>query len=232
MVHDEDSDQVDDACDNCPAIPNGGQSNTDGDGVGNLCEYQKDQTRLLRIQHFEPFVAQPADFLFGSHASMGTDEVLIQTELCGLGCSDMAFWNQPLSGTYSVETSFTYEALSFGYVGTAFARKQDGWWACLLSRPGTSTTRYLALWHYPGSGAIQKMAEVSGVESGTVPASAKRRITVHVSPTEAFCRFDNDEGGVAQVSAAPPSGTDFSGRAGMRVYEANARYQSFVVYSP
>ncbi len=38
LFHDEDSDGIEDACDNCPGIANGDQADNDGDGVGDACD--------------------------------------------------------------------------------------------------------------------------------------------------------------------------------------------------
>lgn len=58
MGHDDDGDQLDDACDNCPGVANVDQADADGDGVGDACDPQpgKQDTRV----EFVAF-AGPAD---------------------------------------------------------------------------------------------------------------------------------------------------------------------------
>lgn len=61
--HDEDGDEVADACDNCPVHPNGDQANGDGDGVGDACD-PRPATAGDQIAYFVPFIdgAIPGSF--------------------------------------------------------------------------------------------------------------------------------------------------------------------------
>lgn len=52
--HDEDTDGIDDACDNCPHIPNPQQENGDGDGVGDACDPAPAEAREHIVQ-FDAF---------------------------------------------------------------------------------------------------------------------------------------------------------------------------------
>lgn len=51
--HDEDGDGVDDACDNCPSIANADQKDTDGDKLGDACEWPKEPTILSKVNAFD-----------------------------------------------------------------------------------------------------------------------------------------------------------------------------------
>lgn len=51
--HDEDGDGFDDACDNCPSIANADQQDTDGDNLGDVCEWPKEPTFLSKVEAFD-----------------------------------------------------------------------------------------------------------------------------------------------------------------------------------
>jgi hypothetical protein len=61
--HDEDGDGVDDACDNCPHLPNPDQADGDGDGVGDVCDPNPTVARE-RIVLFDPFTTQRPEWTF------------------------------------------------------------------------------------------------------------------------------------------------------------------------
>lgn len=53
LVHDEDGDGIDDACDPCPHVADSG-ADSDGDGVGDACDPQPAIAKQ-RIAYFDPF---------------------------------------------------------------------------------------------------------------------------------------------------------------------------------
>jgi len=61
--HDEDGDGIDDACDNCPHLPNADQADGDGDGVGDVCDPQPTIARES-IAFFDPFTSQRPEWTF------------------------------------------------------------------------------------------------------------------------------------------------------------------------
>jgi hypothetical protein len=234
LVHDEDGDGLDDSCDNCPSYENAPQVNGDGDAVGDACERPSQAPMLSKIPYFDPFLALPNGWELGGMFSAGTDELLAAADNCGTTCQDNSLWNTPLDGAYSVETSFTFEDGSYGYVGVLFSHKPAGgtssWWGCLMNRPGQNQTRYLGIWNYPGSGTtINKLAEVANPEDPSRDNTVVRRIRVYVDGNGVQCTFETNMGDKAQVSNGA---ADYNGRTGLRVYSAYAHFRNFVVYKP
>jgi hypothetical protein len=74
--HDEDSDGIDDGCDNCPADANPDQADADRDGVGDVCDPHPGQAD--RIVRFDSFVTssawQPLLPALGGQWMQGVDE--------------------------------------------------------------------------------------------------------------------------------------------------------------
>jgi Thrombospondin type 3 repeat len=78
--HDEDGDGIDDACDNCPHIPNVDQADADGDGVGDVCDPQP-FVAAERIALFDPFIERRPEWTFHGTAipQFATDQLHVDT---------------------------------------------------------------------------------------------------------------------------------------------------------
>lgn len=74
--HDEDTDGVDDACDNCPHVANDGQ-NSDNDGVGDACD--PSPTTAEDIAYFDPFTAMRPEWSFVGSVSWDGERVVISS---------------------------------------------------------------------------------------------------------------------------------------------------------
>jgi hypothetical protein len=78
--HDEDLDGIDDACDDCPHVPDPTQADRDGDHVGDACDPNPDAP-IDTIVRFDSFTTIPADWLIvasgGASASSDGESVAV-----------------------------------------------------------------------------------------------------------------------------------------------------------
>lgn len=229
--HDEDADGIDDGCDNCPTYANADQSNEDSDELGDACEAPGFPNAWNRLLYFEPFVSvAPETWTLGDFVP-GADELTL-TNTSNQG--RVAVWNQSLEGRYSVEVNLVYRNDADGYAGVVLGLEQAGggqrWSACLLNRRGRSS---LGFWHYPGHGpgARPVTQEVMDVEPSSPGDLVARKLRVHVVEGEAaVCEFQNALGDRAEVAVNAPQLPPLRGLAGVRVNDALAAFQSFVIY--
>ena len=237
--HDEDSDGVDDACDNCPTYANPVQADTDGDGLGDACEAPTSGDLLSSIAVFDPFWSSSTSTLPTWHVVSGT---WTETGDAVVGASTPTGGNRWLELTasppYSVEMRFrfaegsasasSWACLLFGYQTGSADPTTWPWHGCCLE----SVTRRLGLWRYPGSGSsILMITEApEAVEALDRPRSTLRRLRVTWDGTEIRCTSENDSGESGLVTWAFGGPSDLTGTGGLRVYNDSIAFESFVLY--
>jgi hypothetical protein len=74
--HDEDGDGIDDACDDCPHLPNADQLDSDGDGVGDLCDPHPSDP-IDHIAFFDPFTSLRPEWSFFNAAPAAVGDQLV-----------------------------------------------------------------------------------------------------------------------------------------------------------
>lgn len=223
--HDEDGDTVDDACDSCPSYPNTPQVDGDQDGLGNACEAPADPALWQKVASFESFVAAPGASWELGDFTHAPDELVVVAPYGGRN----ADWLTPLSGLYSVETTFAYDDNEAGWAGVRFAIGET-WWGCLVHRVWTlDGHRYdLGLWEFPGSGSQQVLLRSEQQDVGAEPADRPRRVRVHVRQGgSVLCTYDDTDGRHGEIEAQAGNA---DGLVGLRAYDTQARFFSFVVY--
>lgn len=76
VAHDEDMDGIDDACDNCPHLPNVDQLDTDGDGVGEICD-PRPSTPGDHIVLFDTFATTTGSWVYPSYQPTLSNDSLV-----------------------------------------------------------------------------------------------------------------------------------------------------------
>ena len=231
--HDEDFDLVDDGCDNCPSFANQSQKDTDGDGLGDACEWHNNSDALSKVMYFEPFFESgwASSWDLNSSYKVGTDVLNVNNENCSSGnCGKNSYWKTEISGLtpYAVETSLLYGSGSFEWAGVLLGESpgQNKWWGCFLDREQYSRT--LELWENTGSSLVRRQWKTS-VENTSTGSSVQRWLRAYWNGSSITCEYRNGNGAVAQTQPYSVSGT-MTGRAGVRVYSVNAEFHSFTVY--
>lgn len=233
--HDEDGDNVDDNCDNCPTW-NGSLADADGDGVGDSCE--STLFDFSEIAVFDAFVSAPAGFsAYGGTWTPNTDVVNGTAPGSGIGANYLQA--TPLTAPFAVETVFTYPAngsANANYAGvTVGARVSSGslvsFYACVYERDA----KKVQIWKYDNG-------YTRAAESGAIATNAAngdwRRVRAVVAPNAQglftlTCEYFDarDKSGSAAYTPALSDGSNpFLGLAGLRLYNEDATFRAYVRY--
>jgi hypothetical protein len=140
IVHDEDQDGLDDACDLCPAVRSADNDDSDGDGVGDACDPNPDNPCEARVK-FEGFATMPQDLLTSSANWTVAGDDLIQSSPLAF---ELAHWPTTAAFddlTFRAAVAITdLDALSFdnrfeiGSGGTTTTAEPSAGRACQLHR--------------------------------------------------------------------------------------------------
>jgi len=233
--HDEDGDGVDDACDNCPTWPNGGQADADGDGVGDVCESPGAPGMLSVMPYFESWAGSAAitGWDVGSGYQWSGDALD-----CDVGGSQSnATYTTDLMQAFGAEAVLSYGSQwDSGWAGVRFgvSTAAGPWWACLLKREpnaGGSDT-HLELWNYNGGGGnVTFIDSITNVEPSGSDPTLRRTVRALWNGSVIRCQFRNENGDNDILEHQPDPGLSSPmGQAGYRVYDDFGIFHSFVTY--
>jgi len=202
--------------------------------VGNECEASWDATLLDHVAGFDPFVAE-SDWTMDAPTawSYGTD--LLNGTLSTYGTN--AYYAAGLADDpYSVEAVFINDPLALsvseGYAGVVFAVQGSDtdphFWTCLYEW----NSKDLSVWNYDGGSSISIVDWEEFVDTSDGDTSIWRRVRVYYDgANELTCTFDNEDGDSGSVTVTIEEiWPDMSGAAGLRVYNHDANFLSFVLY--
>jgi hypothetical protein len=206
--HDEDLDQVDDACDRCPHVGDPPQADADNDGVGDACDPRPGVAD--RIARFDAFASIPSDWTLPAGWSIASDALVgtsVNTSVASLdlavGADVIAFSHVTVTGT-AIDTN---AGMLVNFVSSSEFYK------C-----GLHVEPRLELVEFP---AI-------ALDSQALPSSAWLDADLEVESNSGALRCRAARDG----SAVEISGNDTSSqgaRVGVRIREGTARFEYLVV---
>jgi len=227
--HDEDSDGIDDNCDNCPTYANAGQADTDSDGLGDACEAPGDGALFTHIQVFDPMLSTAASWtVVGGTWTYGGD--VVSGSRVGTGGNYLHATSIP-NVDYSVEATFHYvQAPPSGnnWVAVVFAWSQPGVnlyaYECVYEREAKVVSVYRTT-----GGEWIGIAQAS--VSTTVVDAQWHRLRVYRDGNVVRCEYTDQTGasGTAQITGTDVA-ANMSGLIGLRVYNEHTVFRSFVTY--
>ena len=232
--HDEDGDGVDDNCDNCPTYANANQTDTDGDGLGNVCESPAGADVFSGYHTFEPLLTTTTAWTINMGTwTPGTDVVTGTNMYLG----GMYLHPQALnSDHYSVEVTFSYPALptsganrsgvTFGYQTTNGSISYA--YVCDLERDSQT----LEIHKYTSASGGWLFKTSSAVGSGITSDAQWRKLRVYVDSPVITCAYLDETGFSTQLVWTDPNvtSTSFTGKGGFHLNNDSTRFSSFVYY--
>jgi hypothetical protein len=207
--HDEDGDQVDDACDRCPHVGVGGQADADGDGVGDACDPRPGVAD--RIARFEAFAAMPSDWTFP-----GSGWSVVADELVGISSNTSAA---------SLDLSVGADVVAISHVGLVGTAVDTN--AGLLVNFVSSTQFYKCGVHVePRLELVEFPGMVLGSQS--LASAAWLDSDVEVEANGGALRCQASLGGT-DVEVSGNDSSSQGTRVGVRIREGTARFEYLVV---
>lgn len=208
--HDEDLDQIDDACDVCPHIQDPLQPDADADGVGDACDPRPGVAdEILRFDAFASIPSDwslPAGWLVVSDALVGTS---ISTSVANL---DLALGADVIASTHVTLTGTTADSNAGVLVN--FVSSSE-FYKC-----GLHVEPHLELVEFPGL----------VIDSQALPSSAWLDADLELESDNGAlrCRATRD-GNSVEVFGNDSSSQGI--RVGVRIREGTARFEYLVVIS-
>ena len=225
--HDEDGDGVDDNCDNCPSYYNFDQADTNGDGIGDVCEYPGDHGLLTSITLFDPFLDNEAEWTINNGTwTYGGDEVSGSRNGGGGNyLHNVSLPNEP----YAVESTFYYNLPSYGggsWTAVIFARSAWNYaYECVFNRD----TNHFSVWriHYWEDWNYLNGKDVTT----TVSDDQWHKLHGFYDGSSVTCKYIDETGASDSIQISGDDVRDnMSGEFGPRVYNERAVFTSFVIY--
>ncbi|MBN1773283.1 MAG: hypothetical protein JXB32_18620 [Deltaproteobacteria bacterium] len=239
--HDEDGDGIDDGCDNCPTYVNAGQDDEDGDTLGDACEAPGGSSMLSGLARFEAFWtdASPGDDWFSSSGTWSR----VEDGMSGYSTPSGGnlLFGVPAETPYSVEAQFRFRPLASttqswscvllgAQVDTAHA--MSSFWSCCFERQD----RTLSIWRLrEGSTSLDSMLVSTPLEDAAYPAEAWRRLRAYWDGMQLRCTLDTGSAleEFSAIELVPPGASRTNldrGLTGLRVYNGELEFRSFVLY--
>ena len=209
---------------------------TDGDGLGDLCESSLYNFSGLAL--FHTFVSAPANFsAYGGTWSAGTD--IVQGSGPNSGIAGNFLETTMLTPPYAVETVFVYGTNpgQASYAGVSVGAKVTNGnlmalYACVFERDG----KKLQIWKYDGGYTKAAEAAVTTNAGNNDWRRVRAVVIPNADGTNASitCEYYDASGKTASVSHTPSTSTSsenpFIGLAGLRLYNDNASFRAWVRY--
>ncbi len=230
--HDESGDGIDDNCDNCPGYYNPDQEDTNGDGVGDVCEAPGDHDLISSIVVFDPFLDDEDSWSQWLDGTWNYGGDIVSGSRSGAGSNYLH--DHPLpDGPYAVEATFYYAESAWAqsnWAGVIFAvQNRDlpsfSGYNCMMERESQN----LGIWRRPGSGSWTQ--RVGADVQTTATDDQWRKIHLFYDGDGLTCIY-LDETGAFEMIELPGNLTadDLTGQAGLRVFNERAVFTSFVIY--
>jgi Thrombospondin type 3 repeat len=187
--HDEDGDGIDDACDNCPHIPNVDQADSDGDGVGDVCDPQP-FVAAERIALFDPFIRLRPEWRMQGTAipTFANDQIHVDTRMA----------------EFSMDLADAPANDHFALAGT-LGEATDGQQVTLYVHADSIAHYYCELYQGSPDNVVFDLAyTVDGVQYGTGP---QHQMQTPLANGAFSLALDNRIPHVTCQTAWPPSGS-------------------------
>ncbi len=230
--YDESGDGIDDNCDNCPGYYNPDQADTNGDGIGDVCEAPGNDDLISSIVVFDPFLNHENSWFVWEGGTWNHGPHYVSGSAVLLGGSYLHDHQLP-DGPYAVETTFYHSGsalIDSNWAGISFAMQNlsgaaSGYF-CAIDR---KTLNLGILRLEPGNSNWSQLA--GAIVNSTAADHHWKKIHVFYDGGGLTCVYHDETGAFEMIQlSANQTADDLTGHAGLRVFNENAVFRSFAIY--